>query len=95
MNSPVAGLSTGSPWVGSPRRDVTTMVAGLAAQEPPSDLIRVIQKETEGNPFFVEEVYLHLRESGALFDDKGRFKTRFKVDEVEVPETVRMVIGIR
>jgi class 3 adenylate cyclase/tetratricopeptide (TPR) repeat protein len=74
---------------------VTRMVAGLAAQEPPSDLVRVIQKETEGNPFFVEEVYLHLRESGALFDDKGRFKTRFKVDEVDVPETVRMVIGIR
>ena len=55
--------------------DVTTMVAGLADQEPPSDLIQVIQRETEGNPFSVEEVYLHLRESGALFDDQGRFKT--------------------
>ena len=75
--------------------DVTTMVAGLAEQEPPSDLIQVIQRETEGNPFFVEEVYLHLRESGALFDDRGRFKTRFEIDEVDVPETVRLVIGIR
>jgi class 3 adenylate cyclase/tetratricopeptide (TPR) repeat protein len=75
--------------------DVTAMVAGLANQEPPPGLIRVIQRETEGNPFFIEEVYLHLRESGALFDDEGRFKSRFEIDELDVPETVRMVIGIR
>lgn len=75
--------------------DVTTMVTGLAEQAPPAALIDVIQSETEGNPFFVEEVYLHLLESGALFDTEGRFKTRIEVDEVDVPETVRLVIGIR
>ncbi len=75
--------------------DVTAMLTGLADQTPPSALVRAIQRETEGNPFFIEEVYLHLRESGALFDSKGRFKTRFEIDEVDVPETVRLVIGIR
>jgi predicted ATPase len=28
----------------------------------------MIDRETDGNPFFVEEVYLHLVESGVLLD---------------------------
>ncbi|MGH8928592.1 MAG: AAA family ATPase, partial [Acidimicrobiia bacterium] len=75
--------------------EVEAMLRGMANQEPPPRLVRAIQRETEGNPFFVEEVYLHLRESGALFDEYGRFKTEYEIDEVDVPETVRMVIGGR
>ncbi|HSL27160.1 MAG TPA: AAA family ATPase [Acidimicrobiia bacterium] len=75
--------------------EVTAMLAGLANQDPPPGLVRAIQRETEGNPFFIEEVYLHLRESGGLFDEEGRFKSRYEIDEVDVPETVRLVIGGR
>ena len=44
---------------------VRAMVEALAGQPPPEELVRVIDSETEGNPFFVEELYLHLAESGA------------------------------
>ena len=36
-------------------------------------VVRVIDRETEGNPFFVE-VYLHLVESGVLLDEHGRLR---------------------
>jgi predicted ATPase len=38
---------------------VESMLRGLGGQPPPSSLSRVIFRETEGNPFFVEEVFHH------------------------------------
>lgn len=55
----------------------------------------MIDRETEGNPFFVEEVYLHLVESGVLLDDHGRVRSELRADEVSVPESVRVVLGER
>jgi len=67
----------------------------LPGQAPPEELVRLIDSETEGNPFFVEELYLHLAESGALLDDHGRIRRDLKVDEASVPESIRLVIGER
>jgi class 3 adenylate cyclase/tetratricopeptide (TPR) repeat protein len=75
--------------------EVRAMVEALAGQPPPEQLVRVIDSETEGNPFFVEELYLHLMESGVLFDERGRVRPNLKVDEVSVPESIRLVIGER
>ena len=74
---------------------VAALVRGLARQEPPSELVNVIGSESEGNPFFVEEVFLHLSESGRLLDEQGRFRTDLRVEEFDVPETVRLVVGER
>jgi predicted ATPase len=54
---------------------VRAMLRALAGQPAPEQLTRVIDRETEGNPFFVEEVYLHLVESGVLLDEHGRLRT--------------------
>ena len=51
--------------------DVRAMVEALVGQPPPEELVRVIDSETEGNPFFVEELYLHLAESGVLSDERA------------------------
>jgi len=67
----------------------------LPGQAPPEELVRLIDSETEGNPFFVEELYLHLAESGALLDDHGRIRRDLKVDQASVPESIRLVIGER
>ena len=75
--------------------DVRAMVGALAGQAPPEQLVRVIDSETEGNPFFVEELYLHLAESGVLFDEHGRLRPDLKVDEASVPESIRLVVGER
>ena len=55
----------------------------------------MISRETEGNPFFVEEVYLHLVESGVLLDEHGRLRADLRLDEVSVPESIRLVVGQR
>ena len=57
-------------------------------------MVDAIFSETEGNPFFVEEVFRHLAEEGKLFAD-GEFRTDIDVDELDVPESVRLVVGRR
>jgi class 3 adenylate cyclase/tetratricopeptide (TPR) repeat protein len=74
---------------------VRAMVEALAGQPPPEQLVRVIDSETEGNPFFVEELYLHLAESGVLLDEGGRVRADLKVDEASVPDSIRLVVGER
>jgi predicted ATPase len=74
---------------------VRAMVEALAGQPPPDELVRVIDSETEGNPFFVEELYLHLAESGVLLDEHGQLRPDLKVDEASVPESIRLVVGER
>src|SRR5215218_5770777 len=66
---------------------VRAMVESLAKQPAPEQLVRLIESETEGNPFFVEEVDLHLAESGALFDEQGRVRADLQVAENSVPES--------
>ena len=60
---------------------VRSMVEALAGQPVPDRLVRLIETETEGNPFFIEEVYLHLDESGLLFDEDGRVRQDLSVAE--------------
>jgi tetratricopeptide (TPR) repeat protein len=78
-----------------PEAGVRRMLEALSGAEPPSGLVRVIHHETEGNPFFVEEVYQHLDEQGRLFDEKGAWKPDLSLEAFEVPEGVRFVVGRR
>jgi predicted ATPase len=78
-----------------PASGVESMLQGLSGQAPPSSLSRVIFQETEGNPFFVEEVFQHLAEEGKLFDAAGAWRSDLRVDTLQVPEGVRLVIGRR
>jgi hypothetical protein len=74
---------------------VELMLRSLSGQPPPSSLSRIIFQETEGNPFFVEEVFHHLAEDGKLFDLNGSFRPDLRVENLQVPEGVRLVIGRR
>ncbi|HUR51991.1 MAG TPA: AAA family ATPase [Mycobacteriales bacterium] len=74
---------------------VARMVEALAGREPPPEVVRVVFEETEGNPFFVMEVFRHLAEEGRLFDPSGAFRADLQVDELDVPESVRLVVGRR
>ncbi len=74
---------------------VGEMLSAMSGSAPPSGLSRVVFRETEGNPFFVEEVYQHLAEEGRLFDESGQWKADLRVGAVEVPEGVRLVVGRR
>jgi class 3 adenylate cyclase/tetratricopeptide (TPR) repeat protein len=77
------------------RSGVAAMLDALAGKPPPDAIVDAVFEETEGNPFFVEEVFRHLVEEGKVFDDSGDFRTDIEVDELDVPESVRLVVGRR
>jgi len=64
-------------------------------QAAPESLVSLVFEESQGYPFFVEEVYRHLLEEGKVFDAAGQFRTDIKIDETDVPENVRLIIGRR
>jgi tetratricopeptide (TPR) repeat protein len=71
------------------------LLAALGGGAPPDALVRALHAETDGNPFFVEEVFQHLREEGRLFDAQGQWLTQLDTDTLDVPEGVRLVVGRR
>jgi tetratricopeptide (TPR) repeat protein len=74
---------------------VEQLLAAASGSVPPVGLAHVVFQETEGNPFFVEEVYRHLLDDGKLFDVQGQWLTNLQLDALDVPEGVRLVIGRR
>src|SRR4029077_10447010 len=58
-------------------------------------LTSLVFEESQGNPFFVEELYRHLVEEGKVFDEAGQFRTDVTIDEIDIPENVRLIIGRR
>ena len=75
--------------------DVKSMLYRLSGSSPPDVLVRAIYSETEGNAFFVEEVFRHLLEEGKLLDADGTWQSNLELDELDVPEGVRLVISRR
>ena len=78
-----------------PAEAVDGMLAALGGASPPEALVVGIYRETEGNPFFVEEVYQHLEDEGVLHQDDGSWRPELDLAELDVPEGVRLVIGRR
>jgi DNA-binding SARP family transcriptional activator/class 3 adenylate cyclase/tetratricopeptide (TPR) repeat protein len=74
---------------------VAGMLLALSGQEPPPSLVQVVHAETEGNPFFVEEVFKHLAEEGRLLGPDGRFRPEVVIGELDLPESLRLVLGRR
>jgi class 3 adenylate cyclase/tetratricopeptide (TPR) repeat protein len=77
------------------RTDVSNMLQSKIEEQAPERLTELIYQETEGNPFFVEEILKHLSEEGKVFDDEGRLRSEIKISEHEVPKGIRSVIGRR
>jgi len=78
-----------------PALGVDALLEAMSGRPAPPSLARVVFHETEGNPFFVEEVFQHLKEEGHLFTSDGGWRTDLHVDTLNVPEGVRLVIGRR
>jgi hypothetical protein len=83
--------------LGGLSKDATAqMLRGLSQrQDVPESLVSLIFEESQGYSFFVEEVYRHLIEEGKVFDAAGQFRTDVEIDEIDVPENVRLIIGRR
>jgi tetratricopeptide (TPR) repeat protein len=82
----LGGLSKGA---------IAQMLDGMSHRKAPDSLASLIFAESQGYPFFVEEVYRHLIEEGKVFDAAGQFRTDITIDETDVPENIRLIISRR
>lgn len=75
---------------GLDEQSVCDIVNAWAGAPVPQEFTHAIYVETEGNPFFVEEVMRHLQETGALAPGRYEFAA-----STAIPEGLREVIGRR
>jgi len=79
--------------------EVKALLEALAQHElgnRGASLAAAIHRETEGNPFFIEEVLRHLIETGSLTRREGRWAPSVaSIEEMGIPEGVREVLGRR
>lgn len=66
----------------------------LFADEITPELLDGIYRETEGNPFFVEEVCKALIEEGSLTHHGGRWH-RPPMEEITIPQSIRLAVQTR
>src|SRR3970282_2928299 len=76
------------------REETQALLAAIFEEEITSDFLDGIYRETEGNPFFIEEVCKTLVEEGKLYFENGRWH-RPRMDELEITQSVRMAIQSR
>lgn len=79
----LAGLSEG---------DVEVLLSSLLGATPPVELTKTLLAETQGNPFFLEEVVRHLVEAGLLRENGGLAADRVSALAPGVPEGIRDVL---
>ena len=76
--------------------EVGTLLSTMADQDVNPALIQAISAETDGNPFFIREVLIHLVEEGKLYREGGQWKRRTQsIADLGIPEGVRQVITRR
>jgi predicted ATPase len=72
---------------------VGTLLETAAEQHVDPALAQAIGAETDGNPFFIREVLMHLVEEGKLYRQDGRWQSRVSsTADLGIPEGVRQVI---
>ena len=75
------------------RGEVATMISAWLGRTPPTHFAHALHRETEGNPFFIEEVLRHLIEVGAA--DPTEWGRLASFTELGIPDGVRDAIERR
>ena len=70
------------------------IAATLGEEHVTQEFASLVYRHTEGNPFFTREVLRAMVEQGDVYRENGRWDRR-EIVEIEVPESVRAVIGQR
>ncbi len=74
--------------------EVGELIAARFGAEAPEAVVDSISEETQGNPFFIEEITMHLEDEGAI-DAHGQWISEVPIEEYGIPEGVRDVVGRR
>lgn len=81
---------------GLPPEGVGQMLRALSSgATPPAAVVNAIHSATDGNPFFIEELYRHLVERGKLLDEHQQFRRDLRLEDIDIPQSLRLVIGRR
>ena len=75
--------------------DVQNALASLGKPHPPARLVTTFADRTGGNPFFVVELFRHLKDEGRLFGPRHEWVRDLDLNDVELPDTVRVVLERR
>jgi len=75
--------------------DIGTLLTSITEHEVPAAFVHAISDETDGNPFFIREVLIHLTDEGKIYQQDGRWTSNLSIAEMGIPEGVRQVIGRR
>jgi tetratricopeptide (TPR) repeat protein len=70
------------------------MLAAIFAEEVTSEFLDGIYHETDGNPFFIEEVCRALVDSGAVYYQDGQWHCP-NIEELEIPQGVQVAVESR
>ena len=76
---------------GLPERDAARLVGARIGRPPSAEFSRALYEETEGNPFFIEELLRHLEDSGVEVRSAGAFD----LQRFGLPDDVRELISRR
>ncbi len=76
------------------KEQTEALLGALFEDEITPEFLDGIYRETEGNPFFVEEVCKALVESGKLYFEDGDWH-RPSMEELEIPQSVKVAIQSR
>jgi hypothetical protein len=74
---------------------IGNLLTAITEHEVPEPFVRAISEETDGNPFFIREVLIHLADEGKIFQQDGRWTSNLSIEEMGIPEGIRQVIGRR
>ncbi len=70
------------------------VMLGMQDDQISDDFIGGLYQETEGNPFFLEEVVKSLVDDGKIYRQDGKW-LRVRMDEMQVPQSVRVAVQAR
>jgi tetratricopeptide (TPR) repeat protein len=76
------------------QQQASSLLAAIFEEEITPEFLQGIYEETEGNPFFIEEVCKALVESGQVFHTENGWD-RLSMEELEIPQSVRVAIQSR
>jgi class 3 adenylate cyclase/tetratricopeptide (TPR) repeat protein len=75
--------------------EVAGLLEIIGDQLPPTGMVKTLTAETGGNPLFIREVLLHLREEGKILTDGSAWGSHAALAEADIPEGVREIIKQR
>jgi len=76
------------------REQVGNLLTVMFETEISDELLNGLYRETEGNPFFIEEVCKALVEQGVIYRENGAWQ-RHSLENLQIPQSVRVAIQAR